>query len=204
MKHIYILLFVFSISHAFGQDIIFTNNGNKIEAKVKEISDAEISYLRFDNLEGPIFKEKISSIKEIIFENGTSISFSDKKNIDTLTLEETKAFIIQSINNFAYERDGDKAYRGSFEGNYLQLSRRNTQTNEIYDNYRLYDFSADCEFHDLSERGNGLSYINVYVPRIVNGKSNYGYKLVICVKEAEQGELLLEALKKYNQFFKED
>lgn len=204
MKHIDVLFMLFSISNSFGQDIILMKDSELVRAKITKITNDIVQYNRYDNLDGPLYELPTSLIAKIDFENGTSTSFSKNVIIEKMTLDETKAFIVQSINNFAYERDGDKAYTGSFEGNYLKLSRRNTQTNEIYDNYRLYDFSAECEFHDLSKRGSGISYINVYVPRVVDGESNYGYKLVICVKDYEKGQLLLEALKKYNKFFKED
>lgn len=203
MKYCCILLFL-TLSNAFGQDIIVLNDGGKLEAKIKEITDSEISYIRFDNLDGPIFIAKIKKIKEVVFENGTSLSFSDIENIEAMSLEETKTFIVQSINNFAFQRDGDKAYTADFEGKYLKLSRRNIESGEIYENYRLYDFSSKCDFHNLSKRGNDLSYINVYVPRIVNDENRTGYKLVILVKGHEKGQLLLNALKKYNEFFKED
>lgn len=204
MKQIYFIILVFSISKAFGQDIVLFNNGDKVEAKVKEISDDEISYLRFDNLEGPIFKQNINSIKEIIFENGTSLSFSDKKNVSALTKEETKAIIVKIINDFAYERDGDKAYQASFEGDFLKLSRKNIETNEISEKFRLFDFTAKCDFHNLSERGNNICYLNVYVPRVLYGESRNGIKLVILIKGHENGQLLLDALKKYNDFFQKD
>lgn len=204
MKYYCLLLFFLFFLNSFSQDVIIMNDGNKIEAKIKEITDSEISYLRFDLLEGPIFVAKIKKIKEVIFENGTSLSFSGKENIEAMSIQETKTFIVQSVNNFAFQRDGDKAYTADFEGKYLKLSRRNIESGEIYENYRLYDFSSKCDFHSLSKRENDLSYINVYVPRIVNDENRTGYKLVILVKGHENGQLLLSALKKYNEFFKED
>lgn len=203
MKHFYII-FLLTLTNAFSQDVIVMNDETKIEAKVKVITDTTLSYLRFDNLEGPIFIEKIASIKEIIFENGTSLTFSDKKNIEGMSLEETKEFIVQSINNYAFQRDGDKAYKASFDNQYLKLSRRDIETNEVLDNYRLFDFTAECEFHNLSKRGNDISYINVYVPRVFYGENRNSYKLVILVKSHEKGQLLLNALKHYNEFFQKN
>lgn len=203
MKYFYIIFLLF-FTNAFSQDIIVMNDGDKIEAKVKEITDSEISYLRFDNLEGPVFIAKINKLKEVVFENGTSLSFSDKENIEAMSIEETKTFIVQSINDFAFERDGDNAYQSSFEDKYLKLSRRDIETNEISEKYRLFDFTAECEFHNLSKRGNEICYINVYVPRVLYGENRDGIKLVILVKGHDNGRLLLDALKRYNQFFQKD
>ncbi len=203
MRYFYII-FLLIVTKTFSQDVIVMNDGSRIEAKIKEITDSEISYLRFDILEGPIFIAKINKIKEIVFENGTSLNFSDKGIIEPISIEETKTFIVESINNFAFQRDGEKAYTGDFEGKYLKLFRRNIESGEVYENYRLYDFSSKCDFHSLSERGNDICYINVYVPRVVSGDIREGYKLVILVKGHDKGRLLLDALKKYNQFFQKD
>jgi hypothetical protein len=73
MKKFYILaaLFFALAVYANAQDTIVLQNGNIIEAKVEEISAAEIKYRRFDNLSGPLVVINKSEVLSIRYENGT-------------------------------------------------------------------------------------------------------------------------------------
>jgi hypothetical protein len=53
------------------QDVITLKNGNEIKAKVAEISDTEIKYKRFDNLDGPTIVIAKNEVFIIKYENGT-------------------------------------------------------------------------------------------------------------------------------------
>ena len=66
------------------QDLIVLRDGNVIEAKVTEISQTEIRYKRFDNLNGPTIVIPIASVLSIRYENGTYEIF----NADTATEQE--------------------------------------------------------------------------------------------------------------------
>lgn len=59
-----------------GQDTLFKRNGERIPAKIKEISTIEISYNRFDMLDGPVFKIAKDDVRKIKYVNGVIDSFS--------------------------------------------------------------------------------------------------------------------------------
>lgn len=59
-----------------GQDTLFKRNGERIAAKIKEISTIEVSYNRFDMLDGPIFKIAKDDVSRIKYVNGVIDSFA--------------------------------------------------------------------------------------------------------------------------------
>lgn len=63
-------------AEALAQDIIHTTDRRTIEAKVLEITDEQIIYKTFDNLEGPDYRMSIDRVERIVFENGTEKTFS--------------------------------------------------------------------------------------------------------------------------------
>jgi len=63
------LLFVFSIN-ATAQDIIKMKDSSEINAKVEKITPSEITYKRSDNLTGPDYVIKKSTVEKIIYANG--------------------------------------------------------------------------------------------------------------------------------------
>jgi hypothetical protein len=67
-----ILIFLFAVFSAGAQDMIVLTNGNIIEAKVEEISPAEVKYRRFDNLNGPLVIINKSDVLSIKYENGVT------------------------------------------------------------------------------------------------------------------------------------
>lgn len=58
----------FSLS---AQDMIIKRNGDEIKSQVEEISDKEIKYKKFDNLEGPSYSISKSEVFIIKYSNGT-------------------------------------------------------------------------------------------------------------------------------------
>ena len=65
---IFLMASLLSIS---AQDVIILRNGDKINAKVMEISPTEIKYKRFDNLDGPLVIIYTADVLAIQYENGT-------------------------------------------------------------------------------------------------------------------------------------
>ncbi len=55
---------------AGAQDLITKVDGEEILSKVMEVSDREIKYKRWDNLEGPIYTMSKSKIRTVVYENG--------------------------------------------------------------------------------------------------------------------------------------
>ena len=65
-----IVLFSLIFFHAGAQDKIYTNRGEVIKAKVKEVSPTQIKYIAFDNPEGPLYITYTSRIDSIVYANG--------------------------------------------------------------------------------------------------------------------------------------
>ena len=61
----------------FSQDIITKKTGEDISAKISEVTQTEIKYKKFDNLEGPIFSILKSEVLMIRYENGTKDIFNE-------------------------------------------------------------------------------------------------------------------------------
>ncbi len=71
MRTFLLVLFTCFSFVGFGQDIIVKKNGWTINSKVIEITQTEIKYKRFDNLDGPIITIPKDDILVISYENGT-------------------------------------------------------------------------------------------------------------------------------------
>lgn len=61
----------FLIIHiTYAQDILVFENGEEIETKVISLDEDEISYKKYNNLDGPIYKVSKGSVYLIKYENG--------------------------------------------------------------------------------------------------------------------------------------
>jgi tetratricopeptide (TPR) repeat protein len=69
-------VFVLSPHYSFGQDKIIKTDSTIIQAKVQEISDAEIKYKKFSNLSGPIYTVKKENVWKIVYENGEQETYN--------------------------------------------------------------------------------------------------------------------------------
>lgn len=58
------------------QDIIITKDAKKIDAKIVEISKAELKYKDFDNPEGPTFILETTELHTVILENGKVLTYN--------------------------------------------------------------------------------------------------------------------------------
>jgi len=67
---------LFSLNEDCGDEILL-RSGEKIKAKVVEVSDKEIKYKRCDNLEGPVIVLEKTSVAGITYLNGVKETFSD-------------------------------------------------------------------------------------------------------------------------------
>ena len=101
MKILLLLSFVLlSTISVFSQDVIFTRSGDKIEAKVIEITSTTIKYKKFDQPEGPVRNIEKSDVKEIIYEDGQWDKFDEKET----KIEEEKA---EEKKEVSYERESE-------------------------------------------------------------------------------------------------
>lgn len=63
----------------FSQDVIVKRDGEKIQAKVIEITSSTIKYKKFDQQDGPLRNIKISEVSEIIYDNGDWEKFKQEE-----------------------------------------------------------------------------------------------------------------------------
>ncbi|GHT10260.1 hypothetical protein FACS189426_10180 [Bacteroidia bacterium] len=82
-----VLLLAGLVSTSNAQDIITKLNGDEIQAKVTEVSIAEVKYKRFSNLSGPVYMIQSSEIFMIKYEDGDKDLFD--KNADKITIRHT-------------------------------------------------------------------------------------------------------------------
>ena len=66
------VIILITVTAIKAQDVIYTISGNKITAKVLEISSKEIKYKSYSNIEGPNYVISNSDVVLIQFANGTS------------------------------------------------------------------------------------------------------------------------------------
>jgi len=78
-----VLFLVGSIYSVYAQDIILLKNGNEIQAKVLEITQAEIKYKRYDNIDGPTISINKTEVQLINYENGAQDIITVSSNSST-------------------------------------------------------------------------------------------------------------------------
>lgn len=67
---------VFSAAVGFAQDVIVMKDGSTVLAKVLKITKTEVTYKKYNNLQGPEYTMSISDIVSINYENGTKEDFN--------------------------------------------------------------------------------------------------------------------------------
>lgn len=67
---------VFNAAVGFAQDVIVMKDGSTILAKVLKITKTEVTYKKYNNLQGPEYTMSISDIVSINYENGTKEDFN--------------------------------------------------------------------------------------------------------------------------------
>jgi len=85
MKFILLTALVLLTSAVFSQDYIIKKDGEKIEAKVLEVTTTHVKYRKFSQPEGPNRSIEISLLKEIIYEDGQFDTFDTPKTPQTTT-----------------------------------------------------------------------------------------------------------------------
>lgn len=76
---------------AYTQDVITLTNGSEIKAKVTKVSDKEIEYKRWNNIEGPVYALGANKITSIEYFNGEKDIFitdsvtASRNNYELLT-----------------------------------------------------------------------------------------------------------------------
>lgn len=113
------------------QDIIVTNNAQKIEAKILEVSKTEIRYKEADNLDGPTFVMETQEINSIIYSNGKVALYNQEK------VKEESQKSAQKDEKDAELKDridvSEKQYEAKHKAIQEQIVREEIQQNVIVD-----------------------------------------------------------------------
>ncbi|MCB9425577.1 MAG: hypothetical protein H6584_00905 [Flavobacteriales bacterium] len=183
---------------SYSQDVLIKSNGETLNVIISEILNEEIKYKMYNELDGIVYSVKKNDVTLVVFENGT---YKPKKNSSQnheTKIDELQQIIITYINKFATNKNELHNFQASIEGPILKLSRV-IRSGEKNPKFTLYDLSANCYFHDLSRRKQGLAYINIDVPKIKNGKTVPTEKLVLKIRGHDNAEILLNALIQYHK-----
>ncbi|WP_418508909.1 hypothetical protein [Corallibacter sp.] len=201
MKNSLLILFSIIQGHLWAQDIIINTKKDSIYANIEEIGLEDVKYKRSDLNDSPIYFIHKKEVLKIIYSNGVEESFSNNE-INEISLQETKDFIVEYINKYGYEEDSFKShYKAVFEGNYLRLIELKKNSNEEKNMGILYDFSNVYKFQRVSRRSDQLAYVNIFVSILKNEKRNTWdkHKLIMRVSSPEKADSILNALKHLNK-----
>jgi hypothetical protein len=103
------------------QDVITKRNGTEVQAKVLEITAAEVKFKRFDNPSGPLYILPVSGILTIRYENGTKDTFNQSPVVAAIAASSDTATAdsaAQSIGDLRVraEQDAQEYYVGKNSG----------------------------------------------------------------------------------------
>lgn len=74
-----------AVANVFAQDIITKKNGEEIKAKVLNVSDSEINYIKWSNQNGPTYTIAVTQVSMIKYENGETDVFNKEASPTTTT-----------------------------------------------------------------------------------------------------------------------
>ena len=98
------ILFLMFASTMWAQDIIVTNDAQKIEAKILEVSKTEIKYKEKSDLNGPTYILGTKEISSIIYSNGKVVLYNQESaTIDSTPDKQTEISPEQSKDSNATE-----------------------------------------------------------------------------------------------------
>lgn len=105
MKNLLIIIALIFVSvNIFAQDIITKQNGEEIQAKVLNVNDKEINYIKWSNMNGPTYTISVNDVFMIKYENGEKDMFEKKGTKENnlsqpQTVIDNKSFSTQMANS---------------------------------------------------------------------------------------------------------
>jgi len=194
------LVIILLTSSVSAQDKIYLKSGENIDSKILEVNINDVKYKKLSNLEGPLYTIVKSDIHMVIYENGESEIFTSNNSneIDSSSIEKTKAFIVSSINKYGSSLNGANPFKASFEGDYLRIRETNRNRTSYIHDMGVFDFSNVYKFDRISYRNYQKAFINIWV--LNKRKKNWTKeKLVIRVMGHNNAREIMDALKVYNK-----
>jgi len=121
MKHIILVLFLTIIYNSYGQDIILKVNEESIKTKVLRISEEEITYKKYSNINGPEYTISTKSVYKIIFEDGSIDTFNKEAVLKNELIKNPKQAIERGNNVYIISADvtskkGEEYFKQDMKG----------------------------------------------------------------------------------------
>lgn len=88
---------------SFAQDVIVKKDGTTILSKVEEVSDTQVKYKKYSNLNGPTYSVNVIDLQCINYENGEKETFNSTPDIDT-----TAPVTITNYSNSSFSNSGER------------------------------------------------------------------------------------------------
>lgn len=187
-------------SVCFAQDTIRTFRQKRYLTKISQISKDSVTFKNFSNPDSKVYSLHKGEISEIKLHDGTVVDFLSEEE-KSKSIEDFKSQLIAMINEFGFEPDSNKKrFYASFEGDFLRLQIKNS-TGSKMDKGLLYDFTRVYDVHNLSQRGDTNTFINIWVLSLVNPKAKRWekQKIVMKVKGHNEAEDILRMFKVLNK-----
>lgn len=80
-KFILLCLCMLMAVASYAQDVISFTSGESVKAKVEEITETQVKYRLFDNLEGPLYTKSLNDIFSITYSNGKFETYQTLKSL---------------------------------------------------------------------------------------------------------------------------
>lgn len=165
MKKTFLLLMLLCASLIQAQDVIFTLDGNRINAKILEVSKSEIKYKLELYLGGPTFTITTDDIKSVLYGNGMEIIYnassvnSVEPESETTKVPSSQYSFLSKTGNTNYQDTFDLTSADAFtrERNAPELSKRNPYNLKPIPGFimeDLYKYLDRWPKHILAIRGN--------------------------------------------------
>jgi hypothetical protein len=140
----------------FGQNVkpdkIFKKDNTQIEARVIEITESQVKYRKFSNLEGPIYTINKNELTIVIYSNGESEQFgpqNDTVSKPVLMNPQTSEATIKN-NNAEQKQNNEKGFLRYFEGGYCNFADYTNGLGGLYIGYGLgYKFNRALSMEAL-------------------------------------------------------
>ncbi len=118
-----LVVFLAVVSFSRGQDIIYTFDGETIEAVVVDITPGVVKYRKFDRPGGPVFSMALSRVEKVVYEGGRTVVFAKPAEKEEIAVHEEALPPARPSPVFGWHLGfGASDLYGDISGNRMQLA----------------------------------------------------------------------------------
>ena len=194
MKKLLLILFaVFASISSFSQDIITLKTGDEIKSKVLEVSNDQVKYKKWENIDGPTYTSLKSEVFMIKYQNGTKDVFNTQQSINInntpVSNEDVKKNeALKKLENYVKNKISSPIFR--VEG----FRKTNGVMNTVF-GQMIYTINCDIDIKFTSDgwkKGNALEgyWSSFYVYPSEPNLSATGEQYMYATKLYQRGTLL--------------